>query len=133
MHSVVRPVLDAAELIAGIRIGTAAEMADALTRSRLADDRVVGWYGARGLVLDAELAGQRVPPALAARYGADPGEFWDRWTAAEAAAKASDVPIVLWLRAHGVGPGPVPVRTLHLGPLVVSAAWVLAPPLVSPA
>jgi hypothetical protein len=84
-----------------LRIG--AVLADAITRSHLADGRVVGWYGEDGHVIDAELAAQPVPPALAARYG--PHDFWGRWTRTECAAKSAGVPIALWLAEHGLDAG----------------------------
>lgn len=87
-----------------LRVGTPDEVADAHTRSHLSDGRAVGWYGARGVVIDAELSAQLVPPALAARYGTE--DFWGRWTRTECAAKRADVPITLWLAEHGLdGPG----------------------------
>jgi hypothetical protein len=95
-------------------------MADAVTRSRLADGRVVGWYGDASFLVDGEIAAQPVPPALAARFGTE--LFWERWTAAECAAKAYDVPIALWLREHGLTAGPLEVTTLRVGGLVVSVA-----------
>jgi hypothetical protein len=95
-------------------------MADAVTRSRLADGRVVGWYGDASFVVDAEIAGQPIPPALAARFGGE--GFWERWTAAECAAKAYDVPIALWLREHGLDTGALEVTTVHVEGLVVSVA-----------
>lgn len=93
-------------------------MSDALTRSRLADGRVVGWYGAPGAVIDAEIAAAPVPSALASRHGSE--DFWERWTAAECGAKASDVPLELWIREHGLSAGPVPVATFGWRDLVVS-------------
>lgn len=95
-------------------------MADALTRSHLADGRVVGWYGAPGVVIDAEVASAAVPPALAAAYGTE--RFWERWTAAECGAKLHDVPLPLWLREHGLPDAPAGVTTLHWEGLVVSVA-----------
>lgn len=84
-----------------LRVGSG--LADAVTRSHLADGRVVGWYGDRGHVIDAELTEQPVPPALAARYGSH--DFWGRWTRTECAAKAAGVPIALWLASHGLDAG----------------------------
>lgn len=75
-------------------------MGDAVSRSYVADGRCVGWYGAPGWVVDAELSDQQVPPALAKRHGV--ADFHRRWTRAECAAKLADVPIVLWLREHGL-------------------------------
>lgn len=95
-------------------------MADAVTRSHLSDGRVVGWYGAPGVVIDAEVAGAPVPPALAARFGTE--GFWERWTAAECGAKAHDVPIAVWLREHGLSAGPTRTRTWHVHDLVVTMA-----------
>jgi hypothetical protein len=81
-------------------IGT--DLPDAVTRAHLADGRVVGWYGEPGRVIDAEISAQAVPPALAGRFGTE--DFWGRWTRAECAAKAADVPLVVWLAEHGLGP-----------------------------
>ena len=47
-------------------------MAGAVTRSHLADGRVVGWYGAPGTVVDAEITRRRPAPDLVARFGAEP-------------------------------------------------------------
>lgn len=109
-------------VLADLRVGTETAMADAVTRSRLGDGRVLGWYGEPGVVLDAEIADSTPPAALAARYGAD--RFWERWTAAECGAKATGVPMHLWLREHGLSPGSasdaVVVETLTLDDLVVS-------------
>lgn len=84
-----------------LRIGRPEDVADALTRSHVADGRCVGWYGDPDVVIDVELADQPVPVALAARYGAE--SFWERWTRTECAAKAEDVPIARWLRRYGLG------------------------------
>jgi len=101
-----------------LRIGSPDETADAVTRSHLADGRVVGWYGDGGHVIDAELTGQPVPPALASRYGTD--DFWGRWTRTECAAKAAGVPIGSWLRRHGLDAGIG--ETHRLGGVTVSVA-----------
>jgi hypothetical protein len=93
-------------------------MADAVTRSHLADGRVVGWYGEPGTVIDAELTDQPVPPALAARYGVE--DFWGRWTRTECAAKRADVPISLWLAQHGLD-APVSAKTYVVDDLTISA------------
>jgi hypothetical protein len=103
---------------ADLRIGTGDEMSDAVTRSHLSDGRTVGWYGDAEVVIDAEIASAPVPPALAARHGVD--RFWERWTAAECGAKASDVPLELWIREHGLSAGPVAVSTFRWLDLVVS-------------
>ncbi len=102
-----------------LRIGSASQAADAVTRSHLADGRVVGWYGDPGVVIDAEIAAQPVPPALAARYGTD--DFWGRWTRAECGAKRDDVPISIWLAEHGLD-GPSGAVTLELDGVTVSVA-----------
>ncbi len=95
-------------------------MVGAVTRSRLADGRVVGWYGDPGCVIDAERAGADVPPALAARFGTT--GFWARWTAAECAAKLADVPMHLWLREQGLGHAGAEVETYEVDGLVISVA-----------
>ena len=46
-------------------------MADAVTRSHLADGRVVGWYGEPGTVIDAEIRDAEPPRLARARFGAD--------------------------------------------------------------
>lgn len=73
------------------------------THSRLADGRLLCWRpsGAAGLFLaiDAELAGQPVPRALArAAATDDPIVFWSLWTRAEVRAKLHRIPIAVWLR-----------------------------------
>lgn len=99
-------------------------MQNALTRSHLSDGRAVGWFGKAGVVIDAELASQQVPPALAARYGSD--DFWGRWTRAECAAKLADVPITVWLRRHGLSTElTLQARTERLGDVIVTVAWRL--------
>ena len=118
------------EPLAFLRVGTDAETADAVTRSHLSDGLVVGWYGEDGVVIDAEVTLAEPPPTLAGRYGA--WEFWARWTAAECRAKLADIPIVLWLREHGLEPPPPPpgegarveVVTLALDDLTVSVGRV---------
>ena len=103
---------------AHLRVGTAAEMAGAVTRSHLGDGRVVGWYGAPGTVIDAEI-GEAAPPAyLVARFGAE--DFLPRWTRAECAAKLADVPMHEWLQRHGLTAPGVTVETVVVGDLVVS-------------
>lgn len=90
----------ASDLARHLRIGDAAEMADAVTRSHLSDGRVVGWYGAPGAVIDAEYADAPVPPHLAARFGTD--LFWERWTATECAVKRAGATMSTWLADHGL-------------------------------
>ena len=105
------------ELVVRLRIGTPAELADATTRSHLADGRVVGWYGASGVVIDAELTDQDVPAALAARYGTE--DFWGRWTRTECAAKRTGVPIAMLLADAGLD-APGGARTFELDGVTVS-------------
>ena len=103
-----------------LRIGTAAEMSDAVTRSHLGDGRVVGWYGSPGTVVDAEIR-HAVPPAhLVARFGAE--DFLGRWTRAECAAKLADVPMHLWLERHGLTSGSAEVETVEIEDVVISVA-----------
>ena len=101
-----------------LRVGPPAEVVDAHTRSHLPDGRVVGWYGAPGVVIDAEDATAAPPAALVARFGAE--DFWGRWTRAECAAKLAGVPMQLWLGRHGLDPVGALVETVRLGDLVVS-------------
>ena len=96
-------------------------------RSHLADGRVVSWSPPlqRGLrvAVDAEIADQPVPPALARRFGIDrPGLFWPCWTAVEVACKVLDVPIMVWLSQHGlrVDRGLVRTGTFRVDDLVVT-------------
>ncbi len=112
-------------------MGDETENADAVTRSRVSDGRVVGWYGEPGTVVDAEIRDRPPPARLGARFGVE--DFWRRWTRAECAAKLADVPMHLWLRRHGLGdPGSaregvggvedVEAVTLDVEDLVVSIA-----------
>lgn len=101
-----------------MRIGSAAETADAVTRSHLADGRIVGWYGDPAMVIDAELTDQPVPPALAGRYGT--ADFWGRWTRTECAAKRADVPISVWLAEHGLDPAPYAPQTFESQGITIS-------------
>jgi hypothetical protein len=108
-----------------LRIGTAAEMSDAVTRSHLGDGRVVGWYGPPGTVVDAEIRDATPPAHLVARFGAE--DFLGRWTRTECAAKLADVPMHLWLERHGLtagvaGVGPIEVETVEVGDVVISVA-----------
>jgi hypothetical protein len=82
-------------------------------RSYVADGRVVHWHPPRSVArwrfaIDAELADQPVPAALAHRTGtSEPERFWPRWTAMEVACKLCDVPVVRWLQRYGLdGPRP---------------------------
>lgn len=113
---------DPSELLAQLQVGEL--LGDAVTRSYLADDRIVGWYGAPGVVIDAEIADQKVPDALAARFAPESAVgFWIAWTRAECGAKLSDVPIMLWLREHGLSEGGHDVETVRLDDLVVSIGF----------
>jgi hypothetical protein len=99
---------DVQALLAGaesrLRIGSAAQLADAVTRSHLADFRCVGWYGEVPaewtVVIDAEYGDAAVPGPLAAQFGTD--QFWERWTRAECLCKLADVPMLAWWPAHGL-------------------------------
>jgi hypothetical protein len=98
------------------------------TRSHLADGRTVIWSpelppGVRYAV-DAEIADQPVPPALAARFErsgrTDPASFWTAWTRVEVGCKLRDVPVLTWLGRHGLSPDKaVPTRTLRVGDLLI--------------
>lgn len=73
------------------------------THSRLADGRLLCWRPSEPtglpLAIDAELAGQAVPRALAGRAETgDPAVFWPLWTRAEVRAKLHGIPIAAWLR-----------------------------------
>jgi len=113
-----------------LKVGSVEEMADAVTRSHLADFGCVGWYGVPppgwSVTIDAEYADQAIPEPLARRFGEE--RFWERWTRAECLCKLADIPMLAWWPAHGLE---VPAdfdgewRTLALGPLIVSVA--LAP------
>jgi hypothetical protein len=96
------------------------------TRSHLSDGRTVIWsprlpHGVRYAV-DAEIADQRVPPALAARFGrSDPESFWTAWTRVEVCCKLHAVPLPVWLSRHGLSPDDaVPTSTMRVGDLMVS-------------
>jgi hypothetical protein len=81
---------------------------DAVTRSYLADGRVVRWHPPddRPWAIDAELIAQSVPPALVRRTGvADPEAFWPAWTALETVCKLLDEPVLLRLRSLGLDGG----------------------------
>ena len=79
-------------------------------RCYLADGRGVAWNpsdtnGFR-LAIDAELIAQRIPPSVVRRARltepVEPLDFWRRWTQAEVLAKLLDVPILMWVRQHGL-------------------------------
>lgn len=97
------------------------------TRSHLADGRVVSWAprlpaGVR-FAVDAEVADQPVPRALARRFGSDrPEDFWPRWTEVEVACKVCDVPLMVWLTRRGLRADPARVltATFRTDDLVVS-------------
>jgi hypothetical protein len=121
-----------------LRVGSAEEMADAVTRSHLPDFRCVGWYAVPppgwSVAIDAEYADQVVPAPLARRFGVE--GFWERWTRAECLCKLADIPMLAWWPAHGLD---VPAdfegewRTLAVGPLIVSVALAPARPAPSQA
>ena len=106
-----------------LRIGK--HLPDAVTRSYLADGRVVGWYGDPGVVIDGEIATQSVPRALAARFGAgsSPSAFWTCWTQAECAAKLANIPITLWISEHGLDSAGHDVITVLHEDVVVSVGF----------
>lgn len=87
-----------------LRVGSAAELDDAVTRSHLPDFGCVGWYGVPpagwSVAIDAEYAAQEIPEPLARRFGT--GSFWQRWTRAECLCKLADVPMLAWWPAHGL-------------------------------
>jgi hypothetical protein len=92
-----------------------------LSRAHLADGRIVAWVAPPGSVttqvaIDAELAGQRPPPALSRRFGPLPAEeFWRRWTGVEVVCKILEVPVVRWLHRHGLDAAPAGiVLTTHV-------------------
>lgn len=95
------------EVAQHLRIGTAAQMASALTRSHLRDGRVIGWYGEPGVLIDAEFYGDPVPEHLAARFGVD--RFWERWTATECAVKREDGSMLQWMGTRGLDWAPYDV------------------------
>ncbi len=103
-----------------LRVGSAADLADAVTRSHLPDGRVVGWYGEPGVVIDAELSDVVPPPALTSRFGAE--HFWVRWTSAECAAKLAGVPMHLWIGRHGLGHEGAEVELVERDGIVICVA-----------
>jgi hypothetical protein len=103
----------------------AADLPPGGTRSHLSDGRTVIWSprlppGVRYAV-DAEIAEQQVPPALATRFGrSDPEWFWTAWTRVEVGCKLRDVSVLTWLSRQGLSPDDaVPTRTLRVGDLLV--------------
>lgn len=108
VHELLR--IDSEVAPANLVVGAAADRRDGWARSYLADHRLVQWRppvaalpSLRGWAVDAEIASQRVPVALAERTGVgDPDVFWPRWTAVEVAAKLLDIPVVMWLAEHGL-------------------------------
>jgi hypothetical protein len=84
-----------------------------VTRTHLADGRIVVWTDVdpHSHAIDAEIADQPVPPALARRTGIRSAErFWPLWTAMEVACKLLDVPAHLWLKQHGLSVAHVAAR-----------------------
>ncbi|MFI7078666.1 hypothetical protein ACIBO1_15365 [Micromonospora sp. NPDC049903] len=96
-----------------LRVASATESGDAVTRSHLADGRCVGWYAPSipgwRVAIDAEYAAAQVPPMLAHRFGT--ANFWARWTRTECVAKLADVPMVALWRQHGLS---APTGTVRL-------------------
>ncbi|WOQ16765.1 hypothetical protein [Raineyella sp. W15-4] len=79
------------------------------TRTHLPDGTVLSWRPAdlsvvERYALDAEYTDQRVPAALARRFGRE--DFWTRWTRAEVCAKLTDTPILVWIGTHGLPADP---------------------------
>jgi hypothetical protein len=75
-----------------------------ICRSYLADGRVIRWHPPdhRPWAVDAELAAQTVPPALARRTGiTDPTLFWPQWTVFETVCKLLDESVLVRLRRSG--------------------------------
>ncbi|TWD81083.1 hypothetical protein FB561_2187 [Kribbella amoyensis] len=112
-------LLDAAE--SHLRVGSAADVADAITRAHLPDFRAVGWYGVPpagwSVAIDAEYADQVIPAPLVRRFG--PDRFWERWTRAECLCKLADLPMLAWWPVHGLDVPPDFAgvwRTLQLEP-----------------
>jgi hypothetical protein len=84
-----------------------------VTRTHLADGRIIVWTDVdpRSHAIDAEIADQPVPPALARRTGIrSPERFWPQWTAMEVACKLLDVPAHLWFKQHGLSVAHVAAR-----------------------
>lgn len=95
------------------------------TRSRLADGREVVCDrvapDGRAVACDAELVAPP-PPRLAAALGVrDPRAFAAAWTRAECCAKLHDVPMLVWLRRHGLAPAAdVELETTETAGVVVT-------------
>ncbi|MEA3143502.1 MAG: hypothetical protein QOG31_826 [Thermoplasmata archaeon] len=70
-------------------------------RSRDHGGAVLAWRGVAG-ACDMERL-DKDPGTLPQSLGVPAAGFLGRWVAAEAAAKARGVPIVLWLKARGLG------------------------------
>jgi len=71
--------------------------------SYLDDGRQVVWHApaaAARAACDAERLSAPLPQALAGRYGAE--DFHLRWTRTETLAKLAAVPVLEWLRRHGL-------------------------------
>lgn len=112
---------------AEVRLGPAGEAPAQAARSHLGDGSCLSWSPPAVppdllVAVDAELAARRVPPALAVWAGSlPPALFWQRWTRVEASCKLRDVPVVLWLRTHGLHEDPaLALRTFVHGPAVVT-------------
>jgi hypothetical protein len=95
-------------------------------RSYVADGRCVVWAppggGPARLAVDAEIAAQPVPPALARRSGiTDPAVFWPLWTSTEVSCKIAGVSLARWLQRHGLQADEgLDIRTFTVADLVVS-------------
>jgi hypothetical protein len=111
-----------------LNVGPAGEVRTGWVRSYLGDGRLVQGQppDERRWAIDAELASQPIPRALARHVGAGTGrdEFWRRWTAMETVCKLLDVPAHIWLKAYGLDAAPagISVTTTRWRGIVVSAA-----------
>lgn len=96
-----------------VRLHPAGSPPPAGVRSHLADGRCLSWQPSAvppgtACAVDAELLATPVPARLARWAGCrSPELFWPRWTRVEASCKLRDVPLVLWLRQHGLHEDPV--------------------------
>jgi hypothetical protein len=94
--------------------------------SYLSDGRQVVWEPrdpcAGGLAVDAELLSQSVPPALATRFAPKSRlAFFVAWTQAECTAKLLSVPVLVWLREHGLRGDPhLRLRTILCRDIVIT-------------